>query len=240
MCNVPTTYLQHIKHNMGITDHILTVLAPYECLGCSAEGNLLCSGCTQELMGQFAPERCHHCYKTSFESRTCLSCENDSNLRSVQAAATYSGIAKELVWKLKFTGAKAAARHMAVLLRSKTLITPETVIVPVPTAAVRVRGRGYDQAKLLARELSRIGRVPYHDCLARTGRTRQVGTTRSQRESQIEGAFRVSKPLSLAGKRILLIDDVMTTGATLEAAARTLCRAGTEKADAAVFCVAER
>jgi ComF family protein len=112
---------------------------------------------------------------------------------------------------------------------------PDVMVVPVPTATSRVRGRGYDQAKLLARELSRQARLPYLDCLVRSGHTHQVGASRYQRLSQLEGAFRLKDSKKVRGTRILLIDDVMTTGATLETAAGLLKAGGAGQVAAMVF-----
>jgi ComF family protein len=145
-------------------------------------------------------------------------------------------LAKLLVTKLKFEGAQAAAREMAVLL--KPLMPTDAVIVPVPTATGRVRGRGYDQAKLLARALSRETRLPCLDCLVRRGQTHQVGASRAERQRQLHGAFRPRKLDQIRGKHIVLVDDVVTTGATLETAARVLRQSGVARVEAAVFCAA--
>jgi ComF family protein len=145
-------------------------------------------------------------------------------------------MAKELVGRLKFYGAQAAAKQMTA--RLLPVLPAEALIVPVPTANKRVRGRGYDQAKLLARELSRQSRLPYLDCLVRSGHTHQVGSSRQQRQQQLRGAFRIIDPAKIRGCCILLVDDVVTTGATLEAAAQTLGIAGADRIEAAVFCAA--
>lgn len=236
MRNVLSTYLQHIKYNMSVIDQLLTVLAPYECLGCTAEGSLLCKACTQQLTD--VHECCHRCRRSSAGSLTCPDCRPTSNLYSVRAGAAYSGVAKGLVWKLKSAGARAAAQQMAARLLPLIGNSTELLVVPVPTATNRVRGRGYDQAKLLGRELSRQARLPYLDCLIRSGHTHQVGASRQQRLKQLNEAFRVSNAERVRGARILLIDDVMTTGATLEAAAGVLRASGVKQVEAIVFCVA--
>jgi ComF family protein len=116
------------------------------------------------------------------------------------------------------------------------LLADSAVLVPVPTAAARARRRGYDQARLLARELSRRTGLPYLDCLARHGNAHQVGASGGTRRSQLQGVFRVTVPgARLRGARLVLIDDVMTTGATLEAAAAALTRAGAAHMEGLVF-----
>jgi ComF family protein len=154
----------------------------------------------------------------------------------VLARTSYAGVAKELVSGLKFSGTRTAANVMAAcMLPLLPADTSGVMIVPVPTAASRVRGRGYDQAKLLARELSRQTRLPYLDCLARDGHTRQVGTSRRQRQRQLQGAFRVKRPVETRGADIMLVDDVSTTGATLESAAVALGAEEAGRISAVVF-----
>jgi ComF family protein len=111
----------------------------------------------------------------------------------------------------------------------------DAVLVPVPTATSRVRARGYDQSKLLARAVARRQSLPVLNCLARHGQTHQVGATRQQRLSQLSTAFRVIRPARLAGRHVILVDDVTTTGATLELAAQKLLAAGARRVDAVTF-----
>lgn len=218
---------------MRVIDQLLTILAPYECLGCTSEGNLLCEACTQQLT--VVPECCHYCRRPSTGSLTCSGCRLTGRLYRVQSGTAYSGIAKELVWKMKFSGAQTASRRMAERLLPLLNGGSKPLVIPVPTATNRVRGRGYDQAKLLAREISRQGRLSYLDCLVRNGRTHQVGASRQQRLSQLKSAFRVSNLEKFHNADVLLVDDVLTTGATLEAAATILAIHGAARISAIVF-----
>jgi ComF family protein len=218
---------------MSIIDHILSLLAPYECLVCTAEGGLLCNICIRRLPS--LSDRCYRCLRSSFGFRTCRECAPESRLYSVRAATGYSGAAKDLVWQLKSAGAQAAVEIMAARLAELLVYSPGTFIVPVPTATGRVRRRGYDQARLLARALSRQTGLPYLDCLARHGQTHQVGASREQRLRQLQDSFRATNLQAIQRAPILLVDDVVTTGATFEAAADCLVAAGAGRILAVAF-----
>lgn len=156
-------------------------------------------------------------------------------LYAVTAAKPYESHAKTLVRSLKFNGAQAAAKDMALAMSAVWTGTGDVLIVPVPTTTDRIRYRGYDQARLLARAISaRSGNV-YLNSLGRHGRKHQVGSSRQVRLRQLKTAFYVPKPLLIKGRHILLIDDVCTTGATLEAAAKVLHEAGATRVSALVY-----
>ena len=166
---------------------------------------------------------------------TCPSCKRATALNSVRVVAKYEGIVKDAVWKLKFSGARAAAKDMAYAMAALVDFTDHVVVVHAPTATSRIRTRGYDQAQLLAREIARHGHVIYSPALVRIDQQRQVGASRKERFEHLAGAFRLAKRHDIDGARVLLVDDVLTTGATLEAAAKVLKQAGAKRVDAVVF-----
>ncbi len=111
------------------------------------------------------------------------------------------------------------------------------LILPVPLHASRLRRRGFNQALLLARPLARRRHLPTpHSLLVRSRRTRpQVGLSEKVRRRNMAGAFTVTEPRRVRNRAILLVDDVYTTGATLEECAATLRRAGAKRVDALVL-----
>lgn len=222
---------------MSLVDALISAIVPYECLGCGAEGRLLCLACAAELQPAFPC--CYRCRAPSQGCLTCADCQTVSALQRVMAAVTYEQLAKNLIWKLKFGHAQRAAKEVAALMGGAMDRQDDPadsfLIVPVPTATTRIRQRGYDQARLLARELARLTRQPYVDALARQNQAHQVGASRHQRLEQLTGAFRVTKHRAVRDARILLIDDVVTTGATLESAALALRAAGARQIEALVF-----
>lgn len=221
---------------MALVEEIFNIIAPHECLGCQKEGSLLCYDCSNALVSVLP--RCYRCGRLSADFRTCAACRKLSPIHSLWPATTYRDLPKEIVHRLKFERARAGAKTMAEIMAERLQIEGEWVITYVPTANNRVRQRGYDQAALLARSLSRRLGVPFAVCLARTGLQRQVGSDRAARREQMRDAFRPLRPSLFQGKQVLVIDDVLTTGATCEAAARTLRRAGAKRVSAAVFAVA--
>lgn len=216
---------------MSILDDLIGLLAPHACLACGAEGRLLCPACQAALTA--VEPRCYRCQRPSADGSTCLNCP--AALSKVSVATSYQSHAKTLIWQLKLNGAQAAARIMAKYMVSMVDEVGNAWLVPVPTATSRARQRGYDQAKLLAREISRQTNLPYLECLARHGQTSQHGTSRHDRLNQLDNAFRIKRPHLIKNTHIILVDDVITTGATLEIAARTLRKAGAEQVEAITF-----
>jgi ComF family protein len=140
-----------------------------------------------------------------------------------------NGLGQNLVHRFKFYNSPEMARPFAVLgseLLNNTNWSLDA-IVPVPLHWTRCFVRGYNQAALYCEELARRTGVKYLPALSRIKRTRQQAKLgRDERRKNLKGAFSVKKTADIAGKSVLLIDDVMTTGATLTAAAETLLDGG--------------
>jgi ComF family protein len=220
---------------MSLFEYIIAPLAPHHCLTCGAEGTLLCDPCSTSVKD--TAMCCFKCGKPSAE-RLCALCQPDSPLAALRCASAYEGTAQQLVHCLKFGRAKAAAIPMARLLAARLPRDRQYFITHVPTATRRRRQRGYDQAALIARSLSRYTDLPYRPLLARSGQQRQLGKGRHARQLQLQEAFRYCGRLPHARYTVLLIDDVITTGASLEAAAQALHLAGIKHVEAAAFAAA--
>lgn len=215
-------------------DHILRLLAPHYCVGCDHPGALLCAACMSGL--PVASETCYRCYAPAKTAGICSACRVHTTLQAVYAASAYEGIAKALVQRLKFARAVAAADDIAAVMAARLggVVSKQSVVVThIPTATGRVRQRGYDQAALIARRVARHLDLAYTPLLARQGQQRQVGQAKRMRQVQLRHAFR---PLKYpCPSHILLVDDVLTTGSTIEAAAEQLRAAGCEHVSAVVF-----
>ena len=152
------------------------------------------------------------------------------------------GFGEKAVYELKFSGNRAIARAAAEL--SAPLLLAEKFddidyIVPVPLHYRRFFKRGYNQSEVIASMLAKQLNKPYKNLLKRTRSTqRQATLSREERLKNLQGAFAVKKPAHVSGKKILLVDDVLTTGATLHACAEALQQAGS--AELLVFTLARR
>jgi ComF family protein len=158
-----------------------------------------------------------------------------------RAVAEYDGTASLLVHRLKYNDRLELARSLgAMMVRAGAeLLGTADVIVPVPLHRWRLWRRRFNQAMALAKVVAVEGGVPCDpSLLARVKHTRrQVGLTKAQRQENLQGAFRVPPDARarLKGKRVLLVDDVLTTGSTANAAARALLRGGAVAVDILAF-----
>lgn len=217
---------------MAILESILKTLAPHNCLVCGEEDDLICVWCGLDSLPQI-PARCYNCYSATENSTVCKKCKRQGPLRHVWVRTEYEDLAKQLIHAYKIGHARSGASIIANFMKESIPYLDDVVLVPIPTATSRVRQRGFDHTRLISKHLSRSMNAPYLFALTRVGQTKQVGTKRGQRKAQLKGAFRASQ--SLKGQHILLIDDVVTTGATLQEAARTCRKAGAKIVDAVVF-----
>lgn len=218
-----------------IISPLIRFLAPHNCLSCGVEGKILCAWCQADGLPPL-PSRCYRCHKQTPDFATCGTCRHHSRLRHVWIAAEYGGIGQGLVQKLKFERSPDPAAIIAGWLAEKIpFFTPDVIVAHVPTATSRRRQRGYDQSEIIAKSLAVQLNLPFETVLARTGQSRQVGANRQKRTEQLKYAFRPLGPHKIKGSSFLLVDDIVTTGATLESAARTLRLAGAKAVDAAVF-----
>lgn len=224
---------------MPIIDSLLSLIAPHECIGCNDEGSLLCQSCADGMADPI--RQCYKCHIPAERFATCPDCRIGSALASVLPAVKYTGLAKDIVWKIKFGRTRSASQEIASVIVHKLRLQKQLagkrqiILTHAPTATSRVRQRGYDQAALIARSVAGQSHATYLPLLARTGQQKQIGASRSQRKAQLQSAFRPLRCGRIKGVHIILIDDVVTTGATLEAAAQALIDAGARRVDAVVF-----
>lgn len=205
-------------------DSCLAFLAPHPCSGCGFEGTLLCHSCKNDILNE-PFSRCIACGKPCVETKgICAICRVP--YERAWCVAERRDQLKQLISNFKFMNAKAAYRPLADLLHEYLPELPEnTVVIPVPTINPHIRQRGYDHMLLIARQFARLRRLPLDTSLQRAVMTEQVSANRKQRIDQAKLAFSCIKQLD-PSKIYLLLDDVVTTGATIKYAAKTLKASG--------------
>ena len=201
----------------------LDVLFPARCTGCGSEGAFLCAKCLgkqRRLDQPYYPANVggpNACLVTSLSLSGVLSC------------FAMEGAVRQAVHDLKYNGVQAMAPFLADFLARRALDCGMKfdAVVPVPLHRNRQWERGYNQAELLARPVAvRLGLPLMSEAISRTKATPPLAQSRAlqDRISSVRGAF--GSPGGLDGKRILLVDDVCTSGATLDACAQALADGG--------------
>ena len=218
-------------------DVLADLFYPQRCVGCSLRASdVLCRGCF-EALPRIEPPVCGRCgAPTAFEVYGCDACRNaDFAFDGARAPLRYEGVGEELVHALKYRGyARVVEKVMAPLMAGALGGEKYDGVVPVPLHRARLARRGFNQAELMARAVAgRIG-APLSDKKKAVSRTRdQVELSAGERRENVAGAFEARG--SLAG-RILLVDDVFTTGATMSECAGVLRRAGAGEVQALTLC----
>ncbi|MFC1958022.1 double zinc ribbon domain-containing protein [Chloroflexota bacterium] len=207
----------------------LDLLFPQWCVGCGKEGSLICPSCLKSLP-KVTPPLCPRCGRPQLSGILCPSCVSwQADIDGVRSPFRFDGVMRQAIYQLKYKNLRALAVPLAQLLKDYLITAPipGEVLMPVPLHKKRLRERGYNQSGLLARELGKLTGLPIaDDCLIRHRPTPPQARTSTvdERQSNVADAFACNQ--SLGGKQVLLIDDVSTSGATLNACAAPLKAAG--------------
>jgi len=233
-------------HKSKMFQAAVSLLYPARCAACGKNvraGEYLCNGCEAKIV-RIAPPFCERCSEP-FEGSisTAFSCANCAH-RTIYfdaAVAAYRGrgIVRDVIHDFKYNRQMhlrhLVGRWLCAALDDERLRNHQfDAIVPVPLHSTRQRERGFNQASVLAELLSAHTSIPCRPMLKRLRyTTTQTALDRSERMENLHNAFRLRKNTDVRGLRVLLIDDVLTTGSTLSECARVLKRAGAKSVYAA-------
>ncbi len=216
---------------------VVDLLFPPQCVGCAAYGSRLCAACAQRVQ-PIGFQICDSCGRPQSSSiALCGQCQQlgATPLLRVRIAALHTTPLREAIHALKYEQAVELAeplsRYVVALTQSAfwpSLLPTIDSVIPVPLHTERRQERGYNQSELLASAFCDRVQLPLRSAwLIRQRSTQsQVGLTAAERKANVQDAFVATE--ALYGKRILLMDDVYTTGATMRACAQALLSAGAE------------
>lgn len=246
---------RRIKRGFAAAWHdVLDLILPPVCLGCDTRlmaHDALCAACWRKI-DFIRPPLCDRLgiplpYDTGARTVSAAALADPPDVDRARAVARFDGLMRDLVHGLKFSDSHNGRRLFGRWLAGagSEILADADVLVPIPLARWRLLTRRYNQAQILAAEISRLSGKPV-DALTlvrRRSTKAQVGLSRTERRRNVAGAFAVPAAAvpRVAGRAIVLVDDVITTGATASAAARALTKAGARKVDVlALAIVADR
>lgn len=204
-------------------DQFLAAVAPHSCCSCGEVGSELCEGCKHNIISERF-SACVGCLRPTSGDNLCLSC-TDFKAEAVWCVGSRQAELKALIDSYKFDAMRSASRPLAELVLAVLPVLPEgTVVTVVPTTAAHNRERGFDHMERIGREVARLRGLPFSPLLHRkTGGTQHFKTKR-ERLKAARGAFEVI-PGEMP-EHVLVIDDILTTGATMRAVLEKLKAAG--------------
>lgn len=206
------------------------LIFPRYCLGCEKKGRYICPSCLSYC--NYAKRFCPLCKKPSDWGLTHKDCKKYTKLDGVVCTYKYEGVVRQTIQQLKYKFAYDIAEELAVNVVNSTRFEPillnTNVLVPIPLSKKRKRWRGFNQTEELGKLISERLKIEYLPVLEKTKDTKsQVDLSLGERKTNLRGVFSIKPEHTryLKGKRIVLFDDVFTTGSTLFEASKAIYQA---------------
>lgn len=213
-----------------LQEEVVDFFFPRRCIGCGKVGDFLCVGCRQKLPRILKPI-CKKCGKPESSGTLCSACWGQkTEIDGIRSVFRFEGIIRQAIHDLKYRNLKSISGCLAMLIADYLQDNPVHggVLVPVPLHSQRLRERGYNQSSLLVRELGKLIVLPVIDdslCRLKDSLPQARTTAIDERRKNVKEAF-ACQGEELKEKNVILIDDVCTSGATLEACAVALKAGG--------------
>ena len=227
---------------------LVDIVLPPVCMGCRkpvADRHALCSACWSELAFIEEPYCARlgtpFAYDLGSGALSAEAIADPPPFDRARAVAVYRGVARDIVHALKYRDRTELTNMMVTLMRrsGRDLLADAEIIVPVPLHPRRLWQRRFNQAAILANAIGKAGNIAAEPMVLRRIRAtrRQVGLNSKERDRNVRGAFRIDPDHrnAIRDRRVVLVDDVYTTGATAKACTRALMRAGARSVDVLVF-----
>lgn len=218
---------------------LLDLIFPEFCLNCGTEGSYLCEDCLS-LIEILESQFCPGCQKRVTDGKTCPGCKKYTKLNGLYFAASYqNNLVKKIITQFKYEPfAKELKESLTLLITThfqlcgkKESDFSDFYLIPVPLEIKRLKWRGFNQSEEIGKELAKFLKIPLAtDVLYKTKETLpQVELSAKTRKENIKGAFLVKNKEKIMGRKVLLIDDVYTTGSTMNECARILKESGAKE-----------
>jgi len=211
---------------------LINLFFPKKCVICSSFGSWLCPKCQKKVQKIKTPF-CPKCKKITSFGQYCPRCRRTKTIRGVIAAGYYQGVLKETIHSFKYQKIKELRKYLFELISdrlSEGFPAGEFILVPVPLNKIKLYHRGFNQSEEIAKEIEKNYGYKLVNCLDRIKNTKsQIGLSQKERLINVQNCFAIKSGFDIRNKNIFLIDDVVTSGATVESAAKVLKQSGAKK-----------
>lgn len=213
---------------------ILDLVFPKFCLSCHKEADWLCGSCKEQII-QVKTQICPNCARVSSQGKYCPKCRKGHSLTGILVSTYFEeGPVRELIHNFKYNHVLEIGDFLGEImvqtLKENLAISSDFIITAVPLHWLRKSSRGYNQSEILGQMVAKKLKLPYQNLLIKKRKTeRQVGLKGKERRENLQNIFALIEGENIVGKTIILVDDITTTGTTLNECAKVLKENGAKR-----------